>query len=339
MDRRVKVEEIVAVTGFSRATVDRVLNGRPGVRPRTKQLILDAKASLSRIGAPRIGHLIGGEIDVVMRLGSGLGRQLIQAGDAMERGPRIVDLYQKDEDEVHEQVANLCRDPNRPLIVAVKNTERICRTLMAARLEGKRIVSMVSDLNSEARDAFVGIDNRRAGQTAAFIIGGLLRGQQARVGIVLGSHSFRCHEDREIGFRSYLRTAFPHLSLADIALGEDSPDKTYEAVGALLRSEPNLMAIYNVGGGNRGLAEALVKDGRAGSIFVVTHETNHITAPLAQEGILHFLIGQNSREMLERATQLARRNTPVTNGVNLLDFFIFTKFSMPAWQAFPADPD
>lgn len=340
MERRIKIDEIVAATGFSRATVDRVLNGRPGVHARTKRLILNTQATLGRInptadGRPAYDQALGDAVgtDIVMRLGRGLSDQLVRARALLGTNLEFFDFYQRDDEDVHERVADLCRDASRPLIVAAKNTQKICAELIAARRRGKRVISMVSDLNQDARDAFVGIDNRMAGQTAAFIIGNLLRGRTVRVGVVLGNHSFRCHEDREIGFRSHLRAGFPHLSLADIALGEDSVEKTYEAARVLLRAEPDLQAIYNVGGGNVGLARALVEDGRAGTVFVVTHETNHITIPLTREGTLHFLIGQNTRDMLQTAMHLAvNSNAAMTDSASLLDFFVFTRFNLPAGQ-------
>jgi LacI family transcriptional regulator len=65
---------------------------------------------------------------------------------------------------------------------------------------------LVSDLDPDARDAFVGIDNRMSGQTAALLIGRLIGGRPRKVGLIVGDYAFRCHEDREIGFRAYQGT-------------------------------------------------------------------------------------------------------------------------------------
>jgi LacI family transcriptional regulator len=337
MNRRVRIEEVVAATGYSRATVDRVLNGRSGVRERTKNLILETKERLAVDGGASIRfHPVAQSVpgvlsaDLLIRVGSGLAAQLKQGNEALGGAAKVIDFYQRSDDDVHEELRRLCRDDSRPLIVAIKNTESAATLLAAARTRGKRIVSMVSDLNHDARDAFVGIDNRLAGQTAAFIIGNVLRDKTARVGVVLGNHSFRCHEDREIGFRSHIRTGFSNLSLADVAVGEDSVERTYEAVRGLLLSEPDLGAIYNVGGGNIGLARALREDGRGRTIFVVTHETNHITIPLAREGLIHFLISQNTQKVLQLALRLAAPTSASgLTSIELLDFCVFTRFNLP----------
>jgi hypothetical protein len=201
--------------------------------------------------------------DAVLRLGRGLAEQLISVRERSGLPIRIHDMYQKDEDEVLETVCRLCRESDRPLIVTAKNNERLCEELIAARQRGKRVVTLVSDLDPSARDVFIGIDNRMAGQTAALLIGRLIGGRPCKVGVIVGDYAFRCHEDREIGFRAYLPTAFPEVVLADVARGEDSPQQTRRATLDLFAVHPEIAAVYNVAGGNLGLASALEELGHA----------------------------------------------------------------------------
>lgn len=337
VERRVRINEIVALTGLSRATIDRVLNDRPGVHPRTRELVSAARAKLEWMpplalgngeSEPQAARAIV-ETDIVLRLGRGLTDQLLAAG-AKRPGAKIFDMHQKDEREILEVVRSLCHAGNRPLILAAKDDDRLSAELVRARRRGKFVVTMVSDLHHEARDAFVGIDNRMAGQTAAFLIGNLLKPGPAKIGIVLGDHAFRCHEDREIGFRSYLRTAFGDLAVADVAKGEDSPERTFEAVRDLLETHADIAALYNVAGGNRGLAEALEATGKAASTFVVTHEANAITIPLVRRGLIHFLIAQDPALMLEAAMRLTEQpGRESRTEFQMVDFAIYTKFNLP----------
>ena len=108
--------------------------------------------------------------------------------------------------------------------------------LSKLRRAGKTVIAMVTDLASDSRDAFVGIDNRAAGQAAAFIVGRSLGDRPTSVGVVLGDYAFRCHQDREIGFRSTLRDRFPKVVLAAEAHGEDNPDRTYEETLGMLQA-------------------------------------------------------------------------------------------------------
>ena len=272
-------------------------------------------------------------VDMVLRLGRGMTGQMKAAWDRHRPDGRFHDLYQAGEEEVAETVSALCADLSRPLIIAAKNTERTNLVLEEARSRGKRIIAVVSDLAVAARDVFVGMDNRAAGQTAAFLIGRMLGERPTSVGVVLGDLAFRCHEDREIGFRSTLRAHFPKISLSGEALGEDSADLTRAAVLRLLEEQPALGAIYNVGGGNVGLTEAIAQAGKAGDILVIAHEVNAVTMPLLRAGSLDYALASDPAQLVERALDLATVSDPASGRDQILfDFGIYTRFNIPHFQ-------
>jgi LacI family transcriptional regulator len=197
---------------------------------------------------------------------------------------QVHDVYEAGEADVVGMIGQLCEDVSRPLIITLKNSGRIADALRNARLRGKRIISLVSDVSADARDHYIGIDNRAAGQTAAFLIGRALGARPSLAGVVVGDGAFRCHEDREIGFRTGLRAHFPKVVLAGEARGEDSPELTFRAVTRMLQDHPALGAIYNVGGGNQGLTAALRDAGRTDDVIVVGHDVNFVTAPCCTTG-------------------------------------------------------
>lgn len=329
--RRVTVADIMQETGLSRATVDRVLNGRGNVHARTKAVVVDA---LSRLSAPEATPKPTVVVDIALRVGRGMMAQMRQAwADSAAQGT-FEDMHLATEDQVLRRVEVLCRDTSRPLILTAKNSERLVAVLRQARGRGKRIIAMVSDLSPEARDGFVGIDDRAAGQTAAFLIGRMLGDRPTIAGVVLGNSAFRCHEDREIGFRTGLRTHFPKVVLSGEAQGEDSAALTREAVLQMLKAHPALAAIYNVGGGNAGLIEALRKTGRDRDVLVVGHEANSVTAPLLRDGGMDFTISGHPQQVLVEALRLAMLPPGVAiPDRTLLDFAIHSRFNLPGFSA------
>jgi LacI family transcriptional regulator len=338
--KRVRIKDVAELTGLSRATIDRALNNRGKVHRRTAQLVESAVRTLaSQSYRPTRGtdvELPGAmqdtESDLVLRLGRGMLEQIKEERSRRGFPFKLHDMYQVSDDDLFELVRNLCRNVTRPLVLTAKSTEPLCAELRAARLRGKRIVAFVSDLAPDARDSFVGIDNRMAGQSAAYIIGHAVRRPEGQVGIVLGNYAFSCHEDREIGFRSNLRANFPHLEVADVAKGDDSPEQTFDAVSILLRSHSHVDAIYNVGGGNQGLADAVRNGGRSRDLIVVTHEVNHVTTPLARDGAIHFLLAQDPAALLSRVYDLLGQQKPVSNQqVHHVDFGVYTRFNLPSW--------
>ncbi len=329
--RRIRIAELAAETGLSRATIDRALNGRSGVHPRTRAAVESTLESLSRqretAGAAR------GDVDIVLRLGRGLMSQLSRVSALAGReGLLLFDMWQEDEASVHELVRTLCADTARPLVITAKNTDRLTGELSRARAKGKRVVALISDLSPEARDAYVGIDNRSAGQTAAYLVGSVIGDRPAGVAVLLGDHAFRCHDDREIGFRTALRAAFPRIAMVGEAMGEDNVEKTRRAVAELLKSSPGLSAIYNVAGANEGLARALEIQDCAKDICVVGHEANAVTAPMLKSGVLNFALAARPQLLFEAAVENALN--PAAAGA-ILDFSVFTLFNLPSWSAEP----
>jgi LacI family transcriptional regulator len=106
-------------------------------------------------------------------------------------------------------------------------TPPIVDELKRLRQSGKRVMALVSDLDLSARSAYLGIDNRAAGNVAAYLTGRHLEGRSgAEVAVVVGSFSYRCHEDREIGFRSVMRQQFKSVKVLEVIKGEDSDEAT-----------------------------------------------------------------------------------------------------------------
>lgn len=328
--RRVSVADIMRETGLSRATVDRALNGRGRVHDRTRMVVEEALRRLMSPGSDPVARPLAA--DIVLRVGRGMMGQMRAAWTASGVKGSFHDLHLADDSTVLRTVETACKDLSRPLILTVKNSDRMTGLLASARARGKRIIAVISDLVPTARDAFVGLDDRAVGQTAAFLIGRMLGDRPTTVGVVLGSPAFRCHEDREIGFRSGLRANFPKVVISGEAQGEDSAELTRTAVARLLRDHPALGAIYNVGGGNAGLVEALRAAGRASDMLVVGHEVNPVTVPLLRAGAMDFALAGDPRELLSTALALAADPEPARQGAErLLSFGVYTRFNLPGF--------
>jgi LacI family transcriptional regulator len=327
---RPTIADIVRESGLSRATVGRVLNGREGVHPRTRALV---ERSLARLSADEGPVETRPVIDFAVRVDSGMTTQMLQAAACLGGRPhQFHDVYQKSDSAVLAIVRELCEDASRPLVLCVKNTPQMVAELARARRRGKQVIAMIADLAAEARDAFVGIDNRAAGATAAYLIGNTLGARPTTVGFILGDHMFRCHEDREIGFRTALRAHFPRIAVAGEAVGQDSPLVTRAAVRKLLEDHPGIGALYNVSGGNVGLAEAVAEVGRTGDVLVVVHEITDIHVPLLRAGKINFLLSQDPRDLLTEAVRqidLLRMHRSASEV--LVDFGVYTAFNMPSY--------
>jgi LacI family transcriptional regulator len=219
------------------------------------------------------------------------------------------------------------------IAIICKNVTPLLLELQHVGNAGKPVLAVVSDLERSARSAYLGIDNRTAGQMAAYLLGRHLEYRtDAAVAVVVGNVSYRCHEDREIGFRALLRQKFPHIELMEI-VGNDSSEIAYEATRKLFATRPNLAGLYNVAGGNRGLAQSLSDMKLAYRPIYITHELNQVTEPLLRTERIDYLITQNLDELLHRIKRLLAeacdesRNLPE---VNHLPIRLLTQFHLNA---------
>src|SRR6516225_2723650 len=212
---RPSIDEIAKLSGSSKATVDRVLHGRAGVHPRTRDKVNKALAQLEaeydNMALRPFGTSTASQnpqrFGFIIQAGQAFTESFITAIEKQRNGDRhrllqIEGLGAASDEAVVEAIKGWAGGLDGVAIVC-KNIPPIIDELKRLRQSGKQVMALVSDLESSARSAYLGIDNRAAGNVAAYLMGRHLEERSgAQVAVVVGSFSYRCHEDREIGFRS-----------------------------------------------------------------------------------------------------------------------------------------
>src|SRR6516162_4654228 len=296
---RPSIDEIAKLSCSSKATVDRVLHGRAGVHPRTRDKVNQALAQLEaeyEDMAPKpFGTSSASQnrqrFGFIIQAGQAFTESFLAAIEKQRNGDRhrllqIEGLGAASDEAVVEAIKGWTGGLDG-LAIVCKNIPPIIDELKRLRQAGKHVMALVSDLESSARSAYLGIDNRAAGNVAAYLMGRHLEERSgAQVAVVVGSFSYRCHEDREIGFRSIMRQQFESVEVLEVIKGEDSDEATYDASRKLLQVKPNILGVYNVAGGNRGLAQALAELRHPYRPVYITHELNTVTEPLLRHGKL-----------------------------------------------------
>lgn len=149
------------------------------------------------------------------------------------------------------------------LLIIAKNTAEIADAAIMFREQGKAIVALHTDIDLAARHAYVGIDNRAAGQTVGFLMGRhMAPDSAANLAVIVEAMNYRCHEEREMGFRSVLRQRFPSMNLIEVVKHDDSAESSYGGRSYhCWRVSRTSRASYNIAGGNQGVAKALAEYG------------------------------------------------------------------------------
>ncbi|MBV9643626.1 MAG: LacI family DNA-binding transcriptional regulator [Verrucomicrobia bacterium] len=338
----ISINEIVAATGLSRATVDRVLNKRPGVHPRTQAHVLRVLAHLENNAQAgqkpfALERREAVRLVIVVQAGETFRRSVLETVQKMKDSDGGVAVLRAVASRSDEETVELLRTVGRDsdgLAIVSKNIEPVKSALKELQGAGKSVVAFVSDLETTVRDAYVGIDNRAAGQLAAFLLGRCLeRAGEAKVAVVAGYFSYLCQEDREIGFRSLLRQRFPQIEIVEIIKGEDSREATYEAALRLFKNRRDIAGIYNLAGGNYGLARAIDEAKLVPRPLYVTHEVNEVTEPLLRTGVIDFLITQDMRSLVRMNSQVLinlRLGSGSVRELNYLPVQVVSEFTLPS---------
>jgi LacI family transcriptional regulator len=299
---------IAAHAGVGTATVERVLNGRGGVRPATAEKVLAAARALDyprRLPEVHRGLL---RIEVILvrpetTFYQRLSRAFERIGATLDPSVKVHRSFM-DERDPERLAAHIASPAMRRagLILAVPDHPKIREAVAAAVESGLPVVHVVTRATASAGD-LVSIDNYAAGRTAAHFLSRM----QARHGAVMAlCHPiYQVHRERMRGFSDYLRE-HPRdgLSLRWIGFGNDDADCARGLLLEALRSWPELVGLYNAGAANAALADALRRHRRGRQVFFVGHELTDDTAAALREGVMAVVLDQAPEAQARRAVDL-----------------------------------
>lgn len=323
---RPTVHDIAAEAGVSLATVDRVLNGRPGVRRQTAGKVESAVRRLGYVRDVTAANLARRRIYPLVFIVPGGSNSFMrnltaEITAAAQRSPvertsiRIETVPPFDPAAIAKALDAI--DPKAVSGVALVATDTVEVTEAIDRLIdlGVPVATLVSDLPRSRRTHFCGIDNIAAGRTAGGLIGRFCSRRPGTVLVVAGSMKLTDHAERASGFAAVLEAEFPQLGIAGPVETNDDADKVRQSVEMALSADPEIVAIYNLGAGNRGLIEALSKH-RHRELTVVAHEVTQHSRQALADGVFDAIINQDCGHEVRSAIRVLKARA---DGLDLLN--------------------
>lgn len=315
---RATLQDVAREANVSSATVDRVLNGRDGVRARTQELVLETARRLGYISDSTTPNQIKAAIRLSFLLPSGtnafintLHRHI--ESQAASRPDLLVNIERIEGFNPQSVAAHLLalRGQVAGVGLIAQDHPLVREAIRALTQSGTQVLTLATDIQNTPRLAYVGIDNRQAGRLAGQLMGRLLPANQpAKAALFAGSLAYRGHEEREMGFRHILREEFPHIQILELREIMDDRDRAQSETHALLTQHPDLAAIYNVGGGTSGIATELRARSLAQRVLFLCHDVTDSNKALILDGIVDAVLDQNprveAREALNLLTAAAR---------------------------------
>jgi LacI family transcriptional regulator len=319
-EERPKLDEIARAARVSKATVDRVLNRRPGVQDHTRAHVLSVMAELAgEKSALAAVKKVG--LDFVLPGGSNafitdLARHIEKQATLRDDVDLIIHrLSGFQPEEIAGHLASL-RPACQGVGVIGVDSPAVRETLRKLIAQGKVVMTLVSDISHVGRVNYVGIDNRAAGRLAGYLIGRFVPGSAGKVALLAGALAYRGHEEREMGFRHILQENFPQLRIVAAREVREDAERAYGETKALLDEHPDLKAIYCIGAGQEGIARALIEEKRDKSVVFVGHDLTEDTRQYLLDGVMDVAIDQNARvearEAVDRLVQAVRGETDIS---------------------------
>ena len=277
--RRPGMAQLAQAAGLSVATVDRALNGRERVRPETLSHIIAV--------AQQIGHPAAGRLNPAARPGGSRrfgvvlhkqGQEFYKAfaeelhravaGERSVEGRLVLDFSLS---QSPTEMAGLLRQMgDRCDVVAATavNHPEVTAAVTELRAKGVAVFCLLSDFAPGVAAGYIGLDNTKVGRTAGWMMDKAAPAD-GTLAIFVGGSRWYGHDQRDQGFRAYLRDHAPRLTVLDTIINLETRALTYEAVLYLLSHRPDLRGIYVAGGGMEGAIAALRDAGAGGRVALV----------------------------------------------------------------------
>ena len=302
--KKISIRKIATIANVGTATVDRALNNRKGVKKTTKLKILNALNYL------QTDHGKKRNIFLMCQSGSAYNNTLKETLDeiltknqSFEVDSKFILTKEKINDNLKQKILN--KNKYDGLIIVSTENKIVTEIVNEFTFNKKPVITLTSDLSETNRHAYVGNDQVSAGSTAAKLLTSLMKNKRGKILMII-SQPFRCQQERELGFKRILRYEFPKIKITETIQTTDTSEESYKQVKKYIKDNGPPQGIYNITGGNLGVADALKEMG-AKDVHFVGHELNSNTKMLLNSDRMDYVIGHDVKYELKKSFNLIKK--------------------------------
>ena len=301
----VTIKEIAKMAGVSRGTVDRVVNGRPGVNPETEKRIRTLMEDMgfrpnaagqmlaARKRKLRLAFLIVHGPEHVFFLDI-LHAARDKAAELRELGV-TVDFYliRRFDRAYLERVLHEVEASEPDGVAALPLRIKPFLEFME-RLNARKTPTVFFNIDEDFADhlCYVGCDYVQSGRVAAGLCA-LCTGEEGEVGVVTcdgpNSPSFTA---RMGGFTQELHDRHPGVTLADGGIPAVFRGDNYDPQDELLERNPQMTALYIVNLGDFNICRAARKAAEGRDLAIITNDLIPAQREMLRDGIISATVSQ-----------------------------------------------
>jgi LacI family transcriptional regulator len=341
-----RIREIAEQAGLSEATVDRVLHGRPGVRQSTvdevQRAIADHDRQRSQLRLTGRTFLVDLVMQAPARFSTAVRAALEHELPGLRPAVVRTRFHLEEESEpasVARTLAAIGRKGSHDVLLKAPHAPEVVEAVDDLVERGIPVVTLFTDVPTSRRVAHVGIDDRAAGATAAYLLTGWSPSGGTAL-VTVSSSAFWGEDERERGFRAALADMAPGRPVREVTETDGLDDAMATAVSAALAEDPSIDAVYSVGGGNVATLRAFEQAGRVPTAFIA-HDLDGDNLALLRRRRISAVLHHDLRGDLRRACRLvmqAHGALPGAPASRPSQVQVVTPYNEPATLAESADP-
>ena len=313
---RPTAKDLAVEAGVSLATIDRVLNDRPGVKPRT---VIKVNEAIERIGFVRNLAAVN-----LARKKSYQFRFLLP-----DHGDQFLDVLVRHIEEARKPFADEMADV-AAIRLPVEDPYKLAAYLGALDADTTQGIAIMAPESPQVRDAinrllergievvqfiagqpkagsndFVGINNHAAGATAAQLIGRFSSGQKGKILVVSETMQARDSIERRLGFDEVINREYPGLQTLPSVETRGDTLRTARIFENVFANHPDISGLYVMS------AEARIPIGEISKVATmplvkIVHERTPFTEAALQNGDIDAVIAQNSGHLVRSAIRILK---------------------------------
>ncbi|OHV79948.1 LacI family DNA-binding transcriptional regulator [Ensifer sp. LCM 4579] len=308
---RITLKDVAREAGVGTATVERVVNGRGGVRPETVEKVFRAARKLDYRHSLPEAHRGMIRIEVILvrpdtSFYSRMNHAFERIAASLDKSIAVHRTFVRENDPqafAHYIAHSMVR--RSALIVVAPDHPDVVRSLRTVAGEGTPVVQIMTRPAPEL--PYVGIDNYAAGRTAAFYMSRMLVGRRGAFVALCHSGAYENHKERIRGFSAYLAEHCGDHFFSQVMFDYDDDINSMELLRAALDEEPDIIGLYTAGGDNRSVA-AVLKERAARHVFWVGHELSARSRKALNEGVMSIVLDQAPEIQARRAIDSTLRS-------------------------------
>lgn len=342
MTHRFPIKEIARQAGLGPASVDRVLNNRAHVSTQTRARVIAAIEELERQEQQLSARGRRVFVDVVAEAPKRFSSQIQNACEAVlpDIGPvvfrprftlqEIMDIA-----STKAVLDRIRKRGSQGVLLKTRDVPELRYAIDALAQANIPVITLVTDVASENRFAYVGVDNSKAGQTAAYLLAKILPDEASTVLTSRSQDAFQGEAERYSAFCNAFIALRPSVKLVEFNGAGGLDGKTRRKLHSSIAACHSIDAVYSMGGGNRAILDVLKAELKSPTHFIA-HDLDRENIDLLQQGkisfVLHHDLLQDMRHAFRAVASYHGLMPPLTNLDHTSfksDVQIVTPFNIP----------